>query len=70
MPTNVKIIVNGDEREVPDGLTVRELLEHLDVPTGRVAVEINLQVVPKARFGEQPIGHGDRLEIVTFVGGG
>jgi thiamine biosynthesis protein ThiS len=66
----VKLIVNGDEREVPEGLTVHQLLEHLDVPVGRVAVEVNLEVVPKARFAACTLQDGDRLEIVTFVGGG
>ena len=66
----MNLTVNGDARDVPDSLTVRELLEHLSVPKGRVAVEVNLKVVPKARFEEHRLVEGDRLEIVTFVGGG
>ena len=66
----MKLVVNGQERRVADGLTVRELLDHLEVPAGRVAVEVNLEVVPKARFAEHRLADGDRLEIVTFVGGG
>ena len=66
----MRIIVNGDEREVPDGLTVRALVEHLGLTEGPVAVEVNRAVVPRARHGEHPIAQGDEIEIVHFVGGG
>jgi len=66
----VEIRVNGEPREVPDGLTVAALLEHLDVRATRVAVEVNLEIVPRARHGEHEVLPGDSLEIVSFVGGG
>ena len=62
--------VNGEPMELPDGLTVSALLQHLGVRGDRVAVERNGEVVKKARHGEQRLASGDVLEIVTFVGGG
>jgi len=62
--------VNGEPVELPDGLTVSSLLQHLGVRAERVAVERNGEVVKQARHGEQRIASGDVLEIVTFVGGG
>ena len=66
----VEISVNGEKREVPDGATLRELLELLEIQRGRVAVERNLEIVPKAQFDTCCLTDGDRLEIVTLVGGG
>jgi thiamine biosynthesis protein ThiS len=66
----VKITVNGREQEVPEAITVQELLEHLDLARGRIAVERNLEIVPKREFGTVRLAEGDRLEIVTLVGGG
>jgi thiamine biosynthesis protein ThiS len=66
----MQIVVNGDRREVPDGLTVASLLSTLALAQQRVAVELNEAVVPKARHAETKLHDGDRLEIVTFVGGG
>ena len=47
-----------------------DLLSQLELEPVRVAVEINEDIVPRKRFGETPIHDGDRIEIVTFVGGG
>jgi len=66
----MQAIVNGEAMELPEGLTVSTLLEHLGVRAGRVAVERNGEVVKQARHREQKLASGDRLEIVTFVGGG
>jgi sulfur carrier protein len=62
--------VNGDRVELPDGLTVAQLLLHLGVRAERVAVERNGAVIKRARHGEEKVAPGDVLEIVTFVGGG
>jgi len=62
--------VNGEPVELPDGLTVSTLLQHLGVRAERVAVERNGEVVKQARHVEQRLASGDVLEIVTFVGGG
>jgi sulfur carrier protein len=64
------IVVNGARREVPDGLTVGALVQHLGFIEGPVAVEINRAIVPRARHPEHPVVAGDVIEIVHFVGGG
>lgn len=66
----MKIIVNGQEREARDGLTVEGLMKELGVRREGTAVELNQEIVPKARHAETLLKAGDRLEIVTFVGGG
>jgi thiazole synthase len=62
--------VNGEARRLPEALTVAQLLERLGYDRRRVAVEINGEVVPAARHGEQALTAEDRIEIVTLVGGG
>ena len=66
----MRIRLNGENRELADGLTVQQLLEELRVTGRPVAVELNREVLPKARFGQTKLCEGDRLEVVTFVGGG
>ncbi len=66
----MKLRVNGEEREVADSLTVSRLLESFEIDPRRVAVEVNLEVVPKARYGQVSLSPGDQIEIVNFVGGG
>lgn len=66
----MKITLNGESRELEPGLTVRQLLDELKLEPLRVAVEINQNLVRRAAFGETPVREGDRIEIVTFVGGG
>ena len=62
--------LNGECREVPEGLTLAALVEWLKLPRDRVAVERNLEIVPRARWNVTPIQVGDRLEVVHLVGGG
>jgi thiamine biosynthesis protein ThiS len=64
------IHLNGQKKEVPEGLSVRTLLEHLCIKPERVAVEINEEIVRKAAYGEVPVREGDRVELVQFMGGG
>jgi thiamine biosynthesis protein ThiS len=66
----VRILLNGEPRDVSGGATVQSLLEELGVRTRGVAVERNLELVPRGRHGECRLAEGDRVEIVTFVGGG
>lgn len=66
----MQVRLNGEMREIPEGLTVAGLLAHLGVKATRVAVELNETVVTKDRYEEQRIGPGDSVEIVAFVGGG
>ena len=66
----IEVSVNGDAVRVPSGTTIAELLQRLSLDRARVAVEHNLRVVPRAEHAERKLNHGDRLEVVTFVGGG
>jgi thiamine biosynthesis protein ThiS len=70
MQRPLRIIVNGHPQEVDRPLTVAELLAQLKLPKRGIAVELNAQIVPTARHAEQPLAEGDRLEIVSLVGGG
>jgi sulfur carrier protein len=62
--------INGDPREVPDGLTVTALLAVLKMRNDRVAIEHNLNILPRARWNETQVEPNDNFEIVHFVGGG
>jgi sulfur carrier protein len=64
------ITLNGENRSVEGGTTIRSLLRQLSVPEARVAVERNLSIVRKSEYDGTVLEEGDRLEIVTFVGGG
>jgi thiazole synthase/sulfur carrier protein len=64
------VTINGERREVPEGLTVATLLAHLGMGSDRVAIERNLDILPRVRWNETPVEAGDNLEIVHFVGGG
>jgi len=66
----ITISLNGERREVPENLMLDRLLEWLKLPLDRIAVEVNLQIARRAAWAETPIGEGDRLEVVHFVGGG
>jgi len=66
----MRATVNGEPMDLPEGLTVLALLQHLGVRAERVAVERNGEVVRKARHSEEQVRPDDVLEIVTFVGGG
>ena len=63
------LVVNGERREVTDGLTVAALVAELGI-RGRVAVELNGEVLRQAQHPEVHLRAGDALEVVTFVGGG
>lgn len=64
------IHLNGEPRDAPDGSTIAALLESLDIRSKGVAVERNLEVVPRAKHAETRLEDGDRVEVVTLVGGG
>lgn len=64
------ITVNGEHRRVREGITIAELAQELGLDPARVAVERNLEIVPRSTHGEVRIEDGDDIEIVTFVGGG
>jgi sulfur carrier protein len=66
----IHIVVNGESREIPAGTTVAELVVVLGLGGKPVAVEKNREVIPRARHPETTLADGDRVELVTFVGGG
>jgi sulfur carrier protein len=66
----MKIVVNGEASEVPAGLTVRALLDHLGLTTGLVAVEVNKTIVVRANHADHALADGDVVELVQLVGGG
>ncbi|WP_338865862.1 sulfur carrier protein ThiS [Myxococcus stipitatus] len=66
----MQVWVNGETREVPEAITLSALLESLRIGGPGVAVEVNAEVVRRARHLEHHLQAGDRVEIVTFVGGG
>jgi sulfur carrier protein len=66
----VNLLVNGQPEQVPAGLTAAELLTRLKLPAKGVAVELNEQIIPRARLAETELREGDQLEVVSLVGGG
>ncbi len=66
----MRATVNGESVELPEGLTVAGLLQHLGIRGERVAVERNGEVVRRARHAEEKLAPDDVLEVVAFVGGG
>lgn len=66
----IDVTVNGEPLSVPKGTTVLALLDRLNIRSQRVAVEVNTELVKKARHAEHQLKVGDQIEIVTFVGGG
>jgi sulfur carrier protein len=66
----MQVTVNGQSRQVADSASVAELLDELRLADKPVAVEINLELVPRQRHAQHRLAEGDRVEIVTLVGGG
>ena len=66
----MQLTVNGDPHDLPDTLSVAELLARFGVTATRVAVEVNEDVVPRGTYESRRLTAGDRIEIVQFVGGG
>jgi len=66
----MQVTINGQARTFEQPLTIAELLAQLEVHPLRVAIEVNEQLVRRADFAATRIQEGDRIEVVTFVGGG
>ena len=66
----MRIVVNGQERSIEEGLTLAGLVQHLGTKPDRVAVELNGAIVRRDRWEQTALREGDRLEVVHFVGGG
>lgn len=65
------LIINGkDHDDLPDGLTVAGLIAHLGLPERKIAIERNLEVIPKSTFETVVLNNHDALEIIHFIGGG
>jgi thiazole synthase len=67
---SVGIRVNGEHRRVPGGINIAEMVNSLGLDPQRVAVERNLEIVPRSTFNQLCVEDGDDFEIVHFVGGG
>jgi thiamine biosynthesis protein ThiS len=70
MADALHIQVNGEARTARAGSTVADLLKELDVRPDRVAVELNLQILDRQEFTRRGLHEGDRVEIISFIGGG
>jgi thiamine biosynthesis protein ThiS len=66
----IPVVINGEQRRVPAGVSVAHLLVHLGIAAARVAVERNLELLPRAHWEATSVAPGDRYEIVHLVGGG
>jgi len=66
----MQIIVNGEQRDVLDGLTAAQLVADMDITGKRIAMEVNLEIVPRSGYAEHIFKNGDKVEIVHAVGGG
>jgi len=70
MSETIGITVNGETRETAAGANIVQLLEALGIHAGRVAIERNFEILPRAAWNDTRVAAGDRYEIVQFVGGG
>ena len=66
----MRIQLNGELHQIPEALNIRQLLEHLELPTERIAVERNKAVVPRSQWESISLASEDQIEVVHFVGGG
>ncbi len=70
MSNTILVRLNGDDRQVPAGLSVRALLESLDLKPDMIVVEKNRDILKRDAYAEVEVSEGDVLELVHFVGGG
>jgi thiazole synthase len=68
--TTLRVRINGEERNVASGISIAALIAELGLNAKRVAIERNLEIVPRSTFAEVSVEDGDQYEIVHFVGGG
>ncbi len=66
----MKITVNGEEKQIDDGMTVNGLLDNLKISPVGIAVEVNREIIPRTEHPETTLCEGDKLEIIRMVGGG
>ena len=66
----IAIVLNGESKQIAPGLSILDLLQSLNLPMERLAVEHNLKIVKRDHWNSQTLENGDKVEIVQFVGGG
>ncbi|MFZ0269713.1 sulfur carrier protein ThiS [Caulobacter sp.] len=66
----MKLLLNGEERDFAGILSIADLVSALGLDARKVAVERNLEIAPRSTYADTPLADGDRIEIVTFIGGG
>ncbi|WP_062093312.1 MULTISPECIES: sulfur carrier protein ThiS [unclassified Caulobacter] len=66
----MKLLLNGEERDVADVITIADLVSALGLNARKVAIERNLEIAPRSSYADTALVDGDRIEIVTFIGGG
>lgn len=66
----ITIILNGEPKEIASGQSILDLVQSLNLPAERLAVEHNMNIVKRSHWSDQPLQNGDKVEIVQFVGGG
>ncbi len=64
------VYINGEAREIAEALTLAQMAENLQLDVKKLAMEVNLVIVPRSQYGETLLSEGDRIEIVQFIGGG
>ena len=66
----MQLTLNGERKEFPSPINLQQLLDRLGVSTGRVACEVNLKIIKRARYPETALQDGDTVEIIQAIGGG
>ena len=66
----MKLLLNGEERDIADIVSIADLVSALGLDARKVAVERNLEIAPRSTYADTALADGDRIEIVTFIGGG
>ncbi len=68
---SITIVINGEQHKgLPEGLYLSDLIDRLGLHPRKIAIERNREIVPKSLYGQTVLAEGDRLEIITFIGGG
>jgi sulfur carrier protein len=66
----MRISLNGEPKELAGSLSLQDLLNQLQIPSGRVACEVNLKIIKRAFYGDTVLNEGDTVEIIQAIGGG
>jgi sulfur carrier protein len=66
----MQAFINGEAKNLPDRSTIADLMTQLGLSERKVAIEVNLNIVPRSQYAETALTEGDKIEIVQFIGGG